>query len=220
MNDNAALDNFQARLAVFRPQKHIQVRSLALYSAAIAVADDEILSRAIETGQSNDVERDHFFEIVLQSYLFLGFPRMLGAVEHLGRHFPPPATNSLLHMISPKESQTWFSNGLQLCRRVYADHYASLKEKVETLSPEVFRWMVIEGYGKVLSRPGLSIIDREMAIVSCLMMEKRDKQLFSHIKGALNVGASAELVRSVIDDLGDAAGDGYRSAVSFLDRLG
>ncbi|MEW5994266.1 MAG: carboxymuconolactone decarboxylase family protein, partial [Candidatus Zixiibacteriota bacterium] len=77
-----------------------------------------------------------------------------------------------------------------------------------------------EGYGKVLSRPGLGIIDRELAIVSCLVIDRREKQLHSHIRGAANVGASPELIRLVVEDLGEAAGSGYRLACDILNQLG
>jgi len=214
------IDRFHRCLADFYPRQNESARALALYSAAIAAADEEILERTIEIGKEYQLGREQFYEIMLQSYLFLGFPRMLDAAEHLSRHFPPPNANSELRKFGEQESEIWFNNGLQLCRRVYSNNYHLLKQKVETLAPEVLRWMVIEGYGKVLSRPGLNIIDRELAIVTCLMIENRKKQLFSHIKGALNVGAPAELVCRVICDLGEAAGDGYTTSLSILDKLG
>ena len=190
-----------------------------MYSAAIAMSDEEILDLTIEVGQKCGLGHEQLYEIVLQSYLFLGFPRMLQAAEHLDRHFPSPNAVSMLQKINAEESETWFTDGLNLCRRVYSENYLPLKQKVEALAPEVLRWMVIEGYGKVLSRPGLGIIDRELAIVACLMIENFEKQLFSHIKGAINVGASLELVHQVIHDLGEAAGDGYAASLLILDRL-
>jgi 4-carboxymuconolactone decarboxylase len=220
MNASVDLQRFRIHLADFYPRQNSRTRALALYSAAIATADEEILDRTIEVGQKYGLGRQQFYEIVLQSYLFLGFPCMLGAAEHLDRHFPSPKADSMLQKINAEESETWFTNGLNLCRRVYSENYLPLKQKVEALAPEVFRWMVIEGYGKVLSRPGLGIIDRELAIVACLIIENYEKQLFSHIKGAVNVGASHDLIRQVIHDLGEAAGDGYTASLSILDRLG
>jgi 4-carboxymuconolactone decarboxylase len=220
MNTGIALDDFRSRLAAFHPQTNAGARALALYSAAIAVGIEEFLNRTIEIGRSHSVAHAQFYEVVLQSYLFLGFPRMLGAAEHLGQHFQPAGKESMLQKISAEESGAWFEDGIQLCRRVYSDSYLSLKQKVEALAPEVFRWMVIEGYGKVLSRPGLSMVDRELAIVACLMIENREKQLLSHIKGAVNVGASRDLVRHVIDDVGEAAGDGYATSLSAFEKLG
>jgi alkylhydroperoxidase/carboxymuconolactone decarboxylase family protein YurZ len=108
---------------------------------------------------------------------------------------------------------------MNLYKRVYDSNAERLRAHVENMAPEIFRWMIVEGYGKVLSRPGLNIIDRETSIIAFLTMENRRKQLFSHIRGALNVGAGAEIVRLVVDDIGDAAGDGYKTALELLDSL-
>ncbi|MFH1372642.1 MAG: hypothetical protein ABII79_02455 [bacterium] len=220
MNSSLKCDRFLDRLQVFQPRQDQGTRALALYSAAIAIADETTLDRAIEIGRTMGLKRREFYEIVLQSYLFLGFPRMLQAADHLDRHFPAPGTDSDFCQFSAAESESWYSNGLSLCRQIYGDAYEPLKHKVRALAPEVFRWMVIEGYGKVLSRPGLSIIDRELAIVACLMMENYPRQLFSHIRGAINVGTVPALVRTVIEDIGRAAGEGYATSVSILKRLG
>jgi 4-carboxymuconolactone decarboxylase len=88
------------------------------------------------------------------------------------------------------------------------------------MAPEVFRWMIIEGYGKVLSRPALDIVSREVSIVAFLMMEDRCKQLRSHIIGALNIGAPMEMILLVVDDIGAAAGSGYKSSKAIISRAG
>ena len=97
---------------------------------------------------------------------FLGFPRMLGAAENLDRVFPVERNGGGLRQISSAESNEWFENGLSLCKRVYGEKYDSLFGKVAAMAPEVFRWMIIEGYGKVLSRPSLDIVSRELSIVA------------------------------------------------------
>ncbi|MEA1981713.1 MAG: hypothetical protein U9N54_12185, partial [candidate division Zixibacteria bacterium] len=95
-----------------------------------------------------------------------------------------------------------------------------LKTKVEKIAPEIFRWMVFEGYGKVLSRSELNIKDRELSIIVFLMMENMVKQLHSHILGALNVGVEINLIKQVIEDIGQSAGDGYLAAVDILTKVG
>jgi 4-carboxymuconolactone decarboxylase len=121
--------------------------------------------------------------------------------------------------ISPGEAQNWFDNGMALCRRVYGASFEPLRTHVETIAPEVFRWMIVEGYGKVLSRPGVSAADRELAVVASLIIENRPKQLDSHLRGALNVGAGRALLSTIIEDLKETAPDGYGTAVSLLNGL-
>ena len=79
--------------------------------------------------------------------------------------------------------------------------------------------MSLEGYGKVLSRPGLEIKSREMAIVACLIVDNRRKQLDSHIRGALNVGIVESELRAVIEDVGQICGVEIGSTLSYLKRL-
>jgi len=79
--------------------------------------------------------------------------------------------------------------------------------------------MIIEGYGKVLSRKGLGILEREVSIVAMLMVENHPKQLYSHILGTINAGGSISLLKCIIDDIGESAGDGYKTAIQLLKRL-
>ena len=198
----------QSRLKTFNPNRFPVSRWLALYSAAVATADHDIMKLALNRGGQH-LRRDDFYEIVLQSYLFLGFPRMLIAAQTLAEVHPPPADlPSDTRAISVREAADWFERGLRLYNQVYDDKADVLRHKVEGFAPEVFRWMVIEGYGKVLSRSGPAIVDRELSIVSFLMMDNREQQLISHLMGAVNVGASPEVIGLVVEDIGHAA-EGY-----------
>jgi len=220
MNPTVKVGVLEASLRAFAPDSNVQCRALAWYSAAIAVSDESLLTIAVDAARRAGLDRVLLYEIVLQSYLFLGFPRMLEAADHLHRVWPGESQRSQLDPVSPEEAADWFSRGNRLYGRVYADTAPLLRERTERLAPEIFRWMIIEGYGKVLSRPGLEAVDRELAIVASLVIDNRGRQLHSHLKGALNVGASADLIRTVIADLGEAAGEGYATAVRLLARLG
>lgn len=191
-----------------------------MYSASVALADERAMGEAITRGRDSGVTAEMFYEIVLQSYLFLGFPRMLNAAETLDRVFPATHNGMKLAQIDSTESAEWFDRGVKLCREVYADKYESLMDRVAAMAPEVFRWMIIEGYGKVLSRPVVDIVSRELSIVAFLMMENREKQLQSHIMGALNVGAPVSLIRTVVEDIGSSSGKGYETSMNVLTRLG
>ena len=220
MNLSLDVNSFRTRLESFNPESYASSRAIALYSAAIALADDSLMSTAIRAGLRRGVSGTQFYEIVLQSYLFLGFPRMLIAADCLNRVIPdfdPPRPPLA---VSAEEAREWIDRGVGLCKEVYDKNYELLKARVEGMAPEIFRWMVFEGYGKVLSRPDLGIVDREMAIVACLIMENRPSQLYSHMRGALNVGADPGLLAEVVMDIGESAGDGYLNAHNILERLG
>lgn len=220
MVQNKNTESFCNYLSGFSPDKYTVSRTLAVYSAAVALADEMILDTAVSIGQKYSLERQHFYEIILQSYLFLGFPRMLDAAYHLNRFFPSLDGSSRLKKISDEEASEWYERGIILCRRIYGDNYRLLKDRVESLAPDIFRWMIIEGYGKVLSRQVVNIVDRELAIVAALMVDNRQKQLFSHMKGTLNAGASEDLLKTVIGDISHASPDGYRSSLDIFEKLG
>lgn len=212
---------YQQQLQHFNPTEHILSRVTAFFAGAITFASPVCITQSITTAQRFGIPRQTLYEIVLQSYLFLGFPRMLSAMDTLNQAWPDTTPQpSLLAPVTANEGQEWHDSGIKLCEQVYQQNYSALKRRVEGMSPELFRWMIIEGYGKVLSRPGVDIIDRELAIVAMLMIEQREPQLYSHIKGALNVGADPQLVGTVLDDIGEAAGDGYVMAQRILTQIG
>ncbi|HEX2897987.1 MAG TPA: carboxymuconolactone decarboxylase family protein [candidate division Zixibacteria bacterium] len=170
--------------------------------------------------QRSGAQLGEIHEIVLQSYLFLGFPRMLTAAEHFIESFPDFLFQAKDSKPNFAKVEEWLSNGYSLCKRVYADNYDKLKDRISSFSPEIFDWMILEGYGKVLSRPGLDIKKRELAVVASLMQDGRPKQLFSHIRGSLNVGVKSEAIAATIDDVASIFNCEKDPALSFLKRLG
>jgi 4-carboxymuconolactone decarboxylase len=218
MSRSQIINNFSTCLQTIEPDRYAVTRSLALYSAAITVADEAVQRDTIEFCKKRGADHRQIYEVMLQSYLFLGFPRMLEAASCLRQVIPDLMPVSEPVEIDNGTMASWLERGQQLCRQVYDDNYERLKGRVQSLAPEVFFWMELEGYGKVLSRPDM--IDREMAIIACLMIENRATQLHSHLRGAINVGCSPELLNAVIADLAPLAEEGFASAQSILKRLG
>jgi alkylhydroperoxidase/carboxymuconolactone decarboxylase family protein YurZ len=183
------------------------VRLLSILSAAIAVCRDELTEIILLFLKTRRFNRNSIYETILQSYLFLGFPRMIEAAIVYNRIFGDIEQGKELNKISLEESESWFAAGLKLCRRVYGSNYENLYDRFNKISPEIFRWMVIEGYGKVLSRPNMTNIERELAEVAALIVDGRERQLLSHILGSLNVGADMELMRQINNDIKPLAGN-------------
>ena len=220
MNLTIDLEKLKSGISRFNPKENSNSRFLSIFSAAITTADEDIIKLSILKAKENSIIPEQLYEIVLQSYLFLGFPKMLTAAEYLDKYYPSVHTMSGNGKISTAEADDWYNRGIDLCQSVYKNNFEPLKVKVEKIAPEIFRWMVFEGYGKVLSRPELSIKDRELSIIAFLMMENMVKQLHSHILGALNVGVEISLIKQVVEDIGQAAGDGYFTAGDILNKVG
>jgi alkylhydroperoxidase/carboxymuconolactone decarboxylase family protein YurZ len=198
--------------------KDNQARLLSIFSAAIANCDRVSTRIAIETLRNEKISRRAIYETILQSYLFLGFPRMIEAALVYHEIFgDDPRKEKGIKRYSAGESGIWFNSGKALCRKVYGKNYYLLEKKFLAVSPEIFRWMVIEGYGKVLSRRGLTQIERELAEVAALIVDRRERQLVSHIIGSLNVGAEISLIKQINRDIRPLAGErGFRMAEKII----
>jgi len=152
MNQDYNQPDFLSHVRCFDPTDNDRTRILPLYSATVALADDELQQEVIGLGRRLRIGRETYYEMVLQSYLFLGFPRMLTAAENLDRIWPSQDPTASLIPVDATETSVWFDRGLKLCRQVYGHNYERLKNRVEAIAPDIFRWMIFEGYGKVLSR--------------------------------------------------------------------
>jgi 4-carboxymuconolactone decarboxylase len=63
---------------------------------------------------------------------------------------------------------------------------------MEALHPELAWWILDDGYGRVLSRPGLTGRERELLAVAALaVLPGAGLQLDSHERGARRFGATA-----------------------------
>lgn len=183
------------------------VRALVRLSGALAARDSDGLDRALDTAR-RDADADQVEEALLQSYLFLGYPVALNAFarwrELTGRPAPPPA---------PEEWEAWVERGGRVCETVYGNQYGALRDNVRALHPDMERWMVVEGYGKVLGRPGLPLATRELCIVGLLAVLGTPVQLHSHLRGALNAGASPAEVEAALEAVDDHLDPAGREAV-------
>jgi 4-carboxymuconolactone decarboxylase len=134
---------------------------------------------------------------VLQSHLFSGFPRALNAAREW-RRLAPAAVTAAEDDASRDE---WRLRGERTCAAVYGPMYEKLRQNVATLHPALDEWMLVDGYGKVLGRPGLDLARRELCIVAACAISGQQRQLHSHLHGALNVGVSPALLSDAIDSL-------------------
>ena len=149
----------------------------------------QALSSAAEAAGAEDVE-----EILLQAYLFVGFPTVLNAMVAWRKLQPVVAAERDIG-----DPAVWRERGESLCRRVYGPAYERLRANVQRLHPALDRWMVEEGYGKVLSRTAVDEVTREVCVVALLSAAGHERQLHSHLLGALNVGAETQMVREAMD---------------------
>jgi 4-carboxymuconolactone decarboxylase len=159
----------------------------------------EQLSKELrEIKSNNSVTPQELYEAFLQLYLFAGFPAALEAVRSLskvfGLHHGTQASTA-----SPNgDYLKYFELGTELYKRVYAEKATRVREEMIRLSPELAEWALLEGYGKTLSRSGLDSKTRELCIVAILTQLGWERQLFSHLLGARNIGAGMTEIADAI----------------------
>ncbi|HEY8483478.1 MAG TPA: carboxymuconolactone decarboxylase family protein [Longimicrobiales bacterium] len=170
-----------------------ETRALVALSAALSSGSaervSEAMARAARVAVPGEVE-----EVLLQSYLFLGYPAALSALAQWREltGLPAPAAAEA----EPREG--WERRGEWVCARIYGDQYDRLRANVARLHPDLERWMVTEGYGKVLGRPGLALEVRELCVVALLAGLDAPRQLYAHLRGALNAGADPAEVEEAL----------------------
>jgi 4-carboxymuconolactone decarboxylase len=176
-------------------------RQLVRIAAAIAGAGEQ-KTRTVMEESPRAASPEAVDEVILQSYLFAGFPRALNAAR---------TWRSVSGIAAPKSdtsaeigsSASWVERGEATCEIVYGESYTLLRQNIRDLHPALDSWMITDGYGKVLSRPGLDLKTRELCIVAACAASSQQRQLHSHLHGALNAGATAGEVTAVLDAVGD-----------------
>ena len=173
--------------------------------AGVITAGSEVQVRAALARAVTVCRREWIEEVVLQSYLFAGFPRALNAAREWRRvsGTSAPETDEGEDF---EHAERWRAEGEATCAIVYGPFYERLRHNIRQLHPALDAWMIVEGYGKVLSRQALDLRRRELCIVSACAVARQDRQLHSHLYGAMHAGASPGEVRDAIDVISDLLG--------------
>jgi alkylhydroperoxidase/carboxymuconolactone decarboxylase family protein YurZ len=167
---------------------------LPLIAAASALRKTITLKTLINLAKSRKIPFCKIYETLLQNYLFTGYPSAFVSLKILKSTYP----GKKLDKTEDMNLYHFRKRGELNCRKVYGDKYDKLIRNIADFSPDLSDWLILEGYGKVLSRKGLSFKERELCSVSVLSVLKFEDQLFSHIKGAYRAKASIEEIQNVM----------------------
>lgn len=166
--------------------------ALLQLSAALGTREPEQVDAALRACAAS-AARAAVDEVLLQSHLFIGFPDVLRALQRW-REIGP----SSMPAAAADDRDRWPERGERVCAAVYAGSYHKLRHNVAALHPDLDEWMVTGGYGRVLGRPELPLLVRELCIVALLATWGAEPQLHSHLRGALNVGATVPQVEQAL----------------------
>lgn len=183
--------------------------TIALVRTAIAVAggDEPDLRAAMTEAISAGTDPGWMDELLLQSVLMAGYPRALVGfrIWREAGASTAPAEDADSDYARLAE---WTTRGEATCREVYGGNYTGLRRNVRELHPALDRWMLVEGYGRTLGRPGLDLKRRELCTVAQTAALRTPHQLHSHLRGALNAGATVAELDAVLELVRPALGGG------------
>src|SRR4051812_1324715 len=133
-----------------------QTRDLVRFAAAIAQGYEPELRERVGKLRSSQVPTGWIEELLLQSVLMVGYPRALIAFS-IWRKLSGVAAPEADPAQEYARASEWTGRGEELCAVVYGENYRKLRESVRTLHPAIDSWMITEGYGRTLARPGLDL---------------------------------------------------------------
>ncbi|HEY2804725.1 MAG TPA: carboxymuconolactone decarboxylase family protein [Gemmatimonadales bacterium] len=136
-------------------------------------------------------------ELVLNAVLLVGFPKALVAAAAMRRVLPDVV--DLGDAADYSAWPAWRERGEATCRRIYGSSYENLVANVRSLHPALLEWVLVDGYGRTISRPGLDLMRRELCTIATLVGQGVPVQLHSHLRGAQRQGASPDQVTAAIE---------------------
>jgi 4-carboxymuconolactone decarboxylase len=174
----------------------------ALVRVAAALARGRVVDLEVRFAAARDarVPGPWIEELLLQSMLVVGYPLALvafGVWRGVGGG-PAPVEGDGAEQLAHADWESWAARGAAVCREVYGRAYHKLLVNLRALHPALEDLVLVDAYGKVIGRPGLDLKRRELCTVAATAVLGTAEQLHSHLRGALNTGASNDEIDAVL----------------------
>src|SRR3979409_1980707 len=179
----------------------LDAATAALVRVAAAVARGKASELAARFTAARDAPGPGLWieELLLQSMLVVGYPLALVAfAAWRGVSGPAPVEGHGAEDPAHADWESWAARGAAVCREVYGRAYHKLLVNLRALHPALEDLVLVDAYGKVIGRPGLDLKRRELCTVAATAVLGTAEQLHSHLRGALNTGASPEEIDAVL----------------------
>ena len=136
-------------------------------------------------------------EALLQVHLFAGFPRVVEAFQVLDRVGGMGRAEPAEVRAEPSLPE----RGRGLFQRIYGSGTERVEAILQDAHPDLADWVLGHAYGRVLTRPGLEPRERELLAVAALAASHQDRQLASHVRGAVACGATRSDLEGILERL-------------------
>ncbi|NRT58371.1 carboxymuconolactone decarboxylase family protein [Sphaerotilus uruguayifluvii] len=202
-----------------RPHLTLKERQLVTVAALAALGNARPqlkfhLAGALNAGATST----ELVELMLHLVVYAGFPAGLNGVFAAREVF---AERGIAHTPAQQDaraaagSDARYQSGWDALRRIDGHVGEQIVASLADLAPDLGRFIVEFGFGDIYTRPGLGLLDRELATVALLAaLGTAAPQLRVHIHGLLNVGGTREqLVEALIHT---AAYAGFPAAINAM----
>lgn len=193
-----------------RPQLSLPQRQLATVAmlAALGHCRPQLefhIAGALNAGCSST----ELVELMMHAVVYAGFPAGLNALSAAREVF---AERGVRHQ--PRSTRSAgagdhdrFEAGWQALRRIDGQAGEQVIDSLADLAPDLGRFIVEFGFGDIYTRPGLDLLQRELATVAMLAaMGTAAPQLRVHVHGLLNVGGTRDQLVEVLIQVAVYAG--------------
>ncbi len=174
-----------------------ELRTLLHISISTACGDSAGLVRIGRSVSFQRASHRKITEAVLQVHLFAGFPATIEGFAVLSPYLS--GNIRAKRGRSGSNAAKKKSLGLTVFKRIYKENTAAVLNGLCELHPALATWILEYGYGTVLNRKGLSMEEREVCAIGVLASLGWTKQLKSHMRGAMNLGISSNLIKESFD---------------------
>jgi 4-carboxymuconolactone decarboxylase len=171
-------------------------RTLVRIATATATGNEATLRTRMIAARAAEVPAGWVEELLLQSFLNVGYPLALVAFGVWREVAGPPQETG--EPITHPEWARWTERGVKACAEVYGRTFHKLLVNLRALHPAIEPLVVVDAYGKILGRPGLDTKRRELCTLAAIAMLDAPRQLHAHLRGALNTGSTREEVDAVL----------------------
>lgn len=175
-------------------------QTLALVRIAVATAtgDESKMRDRMVAARALHVPPQWVDELLLQSFLNVGYPLALVAFGVWRTVAGPVLESEKGEAIAHPNWEMWTKRGVAACGEVYGRTYHKLMLNLRALHPAIEPLVVVDAYGKILGRAGLDSKRRELCTLAAIAMQNTPRQLHAHLRGALNTGSTRDDVDEVI----------------------
>lgn len=120
--------------------------------------------------------------------------------------------------VNAMERSERYLRGLEQLKQIDGEAGEHVLDALNSVSPDLARYILEYSFGDVYSRKGLDLKSREIAVVAALTaMGNARPQLKVHLNGALNVGCTVNEVKEVILQM--AGYSGFPSCINAMTAL-